>query len=66
MDETWRVATLTPTAPAHLIAYERDGVRATACNWVLPNPPGVLITRAEMLARCKFACTCCLGKAARR
>ena len=63
--EQWRVADHTPIAPAHLIAYERDGIRATACNWV-PSKAGLLITRNEMSMQCRFACISCCRKAARR
>ena len=57
--EWWRVADDSPISPAHLVIYQREGVRATACNWV-PNRPGILRTRAEMLAGHRFACSKCL------
>jgi hypothetical protein len=60
--ETWRVAELTPSNPAHLIAYDRQGVKATACHWVLPAY-GLLLTRAQMLANCRFGCRFCLRAA---
>lgn len=60
--ETWRVAELAPAAPAHLIAYDERGVKATACHWVLPSH-GTLLTRAQMLANCRFGCRACLRAA---
>lgn len=64
-DEVWRVADLTPTSPAHLVGYQRDGLVATACNWV-PSKRGQLISRAEMSVLSRFACVNCLRKAAKR
>jgi hypothetical protein len=60
--ETWRVAELTPSNPAHLIAYNERGVKATACHWVLPNH-GTLLTRAQLIASQRFACRACLRAA---
>jgi hypothetical protein len=64
-DELWRVPERVATAPAHLVAMIRDEVLITACHWI-PKRAGVLLTRSEMLAGQRFACTCCLRKAARR
>ena len=57
--ETWRVSDLAPAAPAHLIAYDERGVKATACHWLLPSQ-GLLLTRAQMVAGQRFACRKCL------
>ena len=57
--ETWRVSDLAPAAPAHLIAYDERGVKATACRWLLPTP-GFLMSRAQMVAGQRFACRKCL------
>ena len=57
--ETWRVSDLAPAAPAHLIAYDERGVKATACHWLLP-PGGFLLSRTQMVARQLFACRKCL------
>ena len=65
LPESWRVANLTPASPAHLVAYERDGIKASACNWVLPGH-GVYLSRAEMVAGCSFACRRCLQTASGR
>jgi hypothetical protein len=62
-EEMWRVASETPTSPAHRILIEREGVRVTACNWVPRG--GVLYTRTQMLLRCTFACTRCLRSVVR-
>ena len=60
--ETWRVSDLAPAAPAHLIAYDERGVKATACHWLLPEA-GFYLTRKEMVNRCRFACRRCLRSA---
>lgn len=65
MSESWRVANRTPASPAHLVVYERDGVKATACRWVLPGH-GEYLSRAEVLATCLFACRRCLLSATGR
>lgn len=62
-EEMWRTASADSVSPAHRILVDREGVRVTACNWVPRG--GVLLSRMQMLLRCKFACTRCLRSVVR-
>lgn len=61
--EKWRLADISYAAPAHLIRGLVAGA-PTACGWH-PSVPGVFLTRDEMLATTRYACSGCLRHAAK-
>jgi len=64
IQEAWRVATRTPTSPAHLIVLSTPCV-LTACGWA-PTRDGVAIDRTEVLRTHRFACRKCMSVASGR
>ena len=65
MNERWRVADHNPHTPAHAVGYQNDRVLVTTCGWS-PTRPGVVISRAEMLAQQAFVCRHCAKKVVAR
>jgi hypothetical protein len=60
--ELWRVRHQISHSPAHLVVYERDGIRAMACGWVLPETTP-LLTRTQMIDLGSFVCINCASVA---
>ena len=61
MNESWSVADRRAHTPAHVVGYHQDRVLVTSCGWS-PTRPGIVISRAEMLAQNAFVCRCCVKK----